>query len=346
MEIAYDERGLVPVVVQDWSTGEVLTLAYANAEALARTRETGELHLWSRSRERAVAQGRDVGQHPGASARCAWTATATRCSRSSSRPARPATPARARASTTASSSRRRRTRRCPALERTLAAARPSGPRAPTPSQLLDDPPLIGAKVEEEAEEVARAAREETDERVDEEAADVLYHLTRPAAQPRPLARRRRGGRSMAVAAERARRLPVEPSLDEVRELARDHNLIPLRHTFIDDCETPVSAFLKLRGRNPEYPAFLLESAEQGQRVGRYSFIGVRPRSVAALVARRRGRPLRARRRGGRALEPGAAARTLPPFSGGAVGYFGYDLVRTVEPLGEPNPDRSGCRTWR
>src|SRR3954462_7235079 len=50
MEIAFDERGLVPVVVQDWRTGEVLTLAYANAEAVARTRETGELHLWSRSR--------------------------------------------------------------------------------------------------------------------------------------------------------------------------------------------------------------------------------------------------------------------------------------------------------
>ncbi len=50
MEIAFDERGLVPVVIQDWTTGEVLTLAYANAEAIARTRETGELHLWSRSR--------------------------------------------------------------------------------------------------------------------------------------------------------------------------------------------------------------------------------------------------------------------------------------------------------
>ena len=50
MDIAYDERGLVPVVVQDWRTGEVLTLAWANAEAVARTRDTGELHLWSRSR--------------------------------------------------------------------------------------------------------------------------------------------------------------------------------------------------------------------------------------------------------------------------------------------------------
>ena len=61
MEIAYDERGLVPVVVQDWRTGEVLTLAYANAEAVARTRETGELHLWSRSRDELWHKGATSG---------------------------------------------------------------------------------------------------------------------------------------------------------------------------------------------------------------------------------------------------------------------------------------------
>ena len=66
---------------------------------------------------------------------------------------------------------------------------------------------------------------------------------------------------MDVAADTAA-LSIEPSLDEVRELARTYTLVPLRHTFIDDCETPVSAFLKLRGRNPEYPAFLLESASK------------------------------------------------------------------------------------
>ncbi|MFL5843045.1 MAG: anthranilate synthase component I, partial [Solirubrobacteraceae bacterium] len=66
---------------------------------------------------------------------------------------------------------------------------------------------------------------------------------------------------------------VFPALEEVRRLAGDYNLVPLRHSFIDDCETPVSAFLKLReggaGDEDASPAFLLESAEQGQKVGRY-----------------------------------------------------------------------------
>ncbi len=125
--------------------------------------------------------------------------------------------------------------------------------------------------------------------------------------------------------------------------ASAHNLIPLCETFIADCETPVSAFLKLRELAPDEPAFLLESAEQGQRMGRYSFIGFRPRSVlrwslgdpgdpyalaAAAVADCRQAP----------LSEGVGG---PPFMGGAVGFFGYDLVRTVEPLGEPGPDLLG-----
>src|SRR3990170_6995104 len=80
---------------------------------------------------------------------------------------------------------------------------------------------------------------------------------------------------MAVAVD----LSITPSLEEVRELARDHSLVPLRHTFIADCETPVSAYLKLRG---EGPSFLLESAEQGQRVGRWSFLGFRPRATIRM----------------------------------------------------------------
>ena len=77
---------------------------------------------------------------------------------------------------------------------------------------------------------------------------------------------------MAVAAGE---LELTPGLDEARALAREHTLIPLRHTFLADTETPVSAYLKLRG---EGPSFLLESAEQG-RIGRWSFLGFRPRSV-------------------------------------------------------------------
>src|SRR5438270_13808668 len=83
---------------------------------------------------------------------------------------------------------------------------------------------------------------------------------------------------MAVVADPAG-LEVSPSLDEVRALARDHTLVLLRHTFIDDCETPVSAYLKLRG---EGPSFLLESAEQGQRFGRWSFLGVQPRALIRM----------------------------------------------------------------
>src|SRR3712207_2693333 len=145
---------------------------------------------------------------------------------------------------------------------------------------------------------------------------------------------------MAVAAEPGS-FAVEPSLDEVRELARDHNVVPLRTTFIDDTETPVSAFLKLRGRNPQYPAFLLESAERGQQVGRYSFIGVRPRKVLRWSLGDPGDPYAlVEEEVGRHRQ--APLEDLPPFSGGAVGLFGYDLVRTVETtLGEPNPDTIG-----
>jgi anthranilate synthase component I len=124
------------------------------------------------------------------------------------------------------------------------------------------------------------------------------------------------------------------------EAAGAYNLIPLSETFIADCETPVSAFLKLRELAPGEPAFLLESAEQGQRMGRYSFIGFRPRSVLRWSLGDAGDPY--------ALAAAAVAdcRQAPlpdgvgelPFTGGAVGFFGYDLVRTVEPLGEPNSD--------
>ncbi len=175
MDIAFDERGLVPVVVQDWRTGEVLTLAYANREAVARTRETGELHLWSRSRGELWRKGATSGNTQRVHALrvdCDGDALLALVE-----PAGPAC--------------HTGERTCfhngelgpqaphealPALERTLADRARERPEGSYTARLLADPPLIGAKVREEAEEVTRAAREESDERVDEEAADVLYHL--------------------------------------------------------------------------------------------------------------------------------------------------------------------------
>jgi anthranilate synthase component 1 len=135
-------------------------------------------------------------------------------------------------------------------------------------------------------------------------------------------------------------LAVEPSLEEARSLAAKHNLIPLRHSFIEDCGTPVSAFLKLRELAHGEPAFLLESADQGQRVGRYSFIGFRPSAVLRWSLADGGDPY-ARAAAYIARFSQATMADAPPFTGGAVGYFGYDLVRAVEPLAEPNPDTLG-----
>ncbi|HEU4739497.1 MAG TPA: anthranilate synthase component I [Solirubrobacterales bacterium] len=162
---------------------------------------------------------------------------------------------------------------------------------------------------------------------------------------------------MHVAADSDIRL--EPSLEEARELAREGNVVPVRARFVDDCETPVSAFLKLRAGEPEgAPCFLLESAEQGQ-VGRYSFVGLKPRALLrwsdGVLSEWDGReaPGAEPSRRDEAPDPYAAVAArlgeyrpapvegLPPFAGGAVGFFAYDLVRTVEPLGEPNPDTLG-----
>jgi phosphoribosyl-AMP cyclohydrolase / phosphoribosyl-ATP pyrophosphohydrolase len=175
MDVRYDERGLVPVVIQDWRTGEVLTLAYANAEAIARTRETGELHLWSRSRDELWHKGATSGNTQRVRAlRLDCDGDALLALVEPNGPAchtgertcfhtgelEPPAPHEA----------------IPVLERTLAARQAQRPEGSYTVVLLDDQELTGEKVMEEAEEVARAAREESDERVDNEAADVLYHL--------------------------------------------------------------------------------------------------------------------------------------------------------------------------
>jgi phosphoribosyl-AMP cyclohydrolase / phosphoribosyl-ATP pyrophosphohydrolase len=173
--LSYDEHGLVPCVVQDWNSGEVLMLAYMNAQALERTRSSGELHLWSRSR--------GAPWHKGATSGNVQTVKALRLDCDGDtllalvEPAGPAC--------------HTGERTCfyrgalypgaphetlPALERTLSERARERPEGSYTVELLDDPQRIGEKVMEEAEEVARAAREESKERVDEEAADLLYHL--------------------------------------------------------------------------------------------------------------------------------------------------------------------------
>jgi phosphoribosyl-ATP pyrophosphohydrolase/phosphoribosyl-AMP cyclohydrolase len=191
MEIRFDAQGLVPVVVQDWRSGEVLTLAYANAEAIARTRETGELHLWSRSRQELWHKGATSGNTQAVKALrvdCDGDALLALVE-----PAGPACHTGARTCFfTGDLEPPAPHEVLPALERTLVARQAERPAGSYTVALLDDPARIGEKVEEEAEEVVRAAREEPDDRVDNEAADVLYHL---------LVLLRSRGRSLADATE-------------------------------------------------------------------------------------------------------------------------------------------------
>ena len=146
-------------------------------------------------------------------------------------------------------------------------------------------------------------------------------------------------------------LPVTPGLEGVSAAIGAYRQVPLAHTYLDDCETPVSAMLKLRGGGP---CFLLESAEQGQRLGRYSMIGIDPQAVI----RAEGGRVTLRRPDGTeedldAEDPFGVIQSLvddaamaPPaeplaFWGGAVGFFGYDLVRTVEHLPDVPDDDLG-----
>jgi phosphoribosyl-AMP cyclohydrolase len=61
IELKFDERGLIPAVVQDQDSGEVLMVAWMNAEALEKTRITGQAHFWSRSREKLWRKGETSG---------------------------------------------------------------------------------------------------------------------------------------------------------------------------------------------------------------------------------------------------------------------------------------------
>ncbi len=178
-EIRFDERGLVPCVVQDAATGEVLTLAYMNEEALRRTRETGETHFFSRSRGELWLKGETSGntqrvrqlrfdcdadaivalvEPAGPACHTGERSCFFRDLETAAEPAPSAHEALA------------------VLERTLDERARERPQGSYTVELLDDPRRIQEKVREEADEVACAADSESDERVAEEAADVIYHL--------------------------------------------------------------------------------------------------------------------------------------------------------------------------
>jgi len=174
-EIKYDEHGLVPCVVQDWNTGEVLTVAYVNQEALERTRATGQMHFFSRSRQELWHKGatsgntmevREIRYDCDGDALLALVEPAGPACHTGERTCfhngelEPPAPHEV----------------LPGLERTIAQRSRERPDGSYTASLLDDPHLVRAKVTEEAEEVVRAADNESDQRVAEEAADVIYHL--------------------------------------------------------------------------------------------------------------------------------------------------------------------------
>lgn len=194
MQPRYDHNGLVAVIAQDAATGEVLMFAYANAEAVRRTQETGELHLWSRSRGELWHKGatsgntlavRDLRIDCDGDALLALVEPAGPACHTGARScfyrALDGAPADADAGQPfdqlpGAPLTLQPHEALPALQRTFIERAAQPTEGSWTSKLLADPALAGEKVEEEAEEVVRAAREETDDRVDNEAADVLYHL--------------------------------------------------------------------------------------------------------------------------------------------------------------------------
>ena len=164
----------MPCVIQDWRSGEVLTLAYMNAEALQLSRETGELHLWSRSRNELWHKGATSGNTQKVRAiryDCDGDALLALVE-----PAGPACHTGERTCFHNGDLEPVAAEALATLERIIAERRHAAPEDSYTARLLADRELVGEKVREEAEEVSRAAREESDERVAEEAADVLYHL--------------------------------------------------------------------------------------------------------------------------------------------------------------------------
>ena len=145
-------------------------------------------------------------------------------------------------------------------------------------------------------------------------------------------------------------LDVRPSRPEFHQLAADYTVVPVRAELLADLETPVAAFYKLVG---DGQGFLLESVENGERWGRFSFVGRNP--VATLTLRDgevqvdgsphvdvpRDRGMLAAMEGLLATYRAPDLADLPPLSGGLMGYLGYDVIREVESLPDGPADDRG-----
>ena len=228
--VRFDESGLVPCVMQDWATGEVLTLAYMNDEALRRTLETGEMHFYSRSRDELWHKGETSGnvqrvrqirydcdgdalvalvEPAGPACHTGQRSCFYRDLGGTADPGVDAPPADGEPVPAAHEA-------AGALERTLVDRRDRRPEGSYTVELLEDPPRIGEKVREEAEEVARAAARGVRRARRRGGGRRALPPAGAAAVARRPHRRRCWRRSMAVAAERTPE--VRPSLADAREL--------------------------------------------------------------------------------------------------------------------------------
>jgi phosphoribosyl-ATP pyrophosphohydrolase/phosphoribosyl-AMP cyclohydrolase len=189
-KIRFDERGLVPCVIQDARSGEVLTLAYMNREALELTLESREIHLYSRSRREIWHKGASSGNiqrlrqlrydcdadalvalvdPAGPACHTGERSCFYRDLEGTADPAEDALPVPGEPAPTPYEA-------LAQLERTLLARQKQRPEGSYTVELLDDSSLAGSKVKEEAGEVVKAVNGESEERVAEEGADVIYHL--------------------------------------------------------------------------------------------------------------------------------------------------------------------------
>jgi phosphoribosyl-AMP cyclohydrolase / phosphoribosyl-ATP pyrophosphohydrolase len=189
-KVRFDEKGLVPCVMQDARSGEVLTLAYMNEESLQLTLETREIHFYSRSRREIWHKGATSGNvqrvrqirydcdgdalvalvdpvgpacHTGERS-CFYRDLEGTADPGVDAPGVAGEPALLPYEALAT------------LERTLVTRQRRRPSGSYTVELLEDPKLAGDKVREEAAEVVKAVNSESDERVAEEGADVVYHL--------------------------------------------------------------------------------------------------------------------------------------------------------------------------